>query len=56
MDPTAFEVLRGTSGCFWQDPGPLSRTSVPNVVASTVSNIETTMLSTEGLDGALTIP
>lgn len=34
----------------------MDRTSVLNLVASMVSNIETTMLATEGLNGALTIP
>lgn len=47
MNPTALDTDRETSDCFWQG---LGRISVLDEVALTVSNIETTMLATEGLD------
>jgi len=47
MNPTALDILRGTSDCFWQG---LRGASVLDKVALTISNIETTMIATEGLD------
>lgn len=60
LDPTALDVWLHPPGnvrvFFGKVSSHASRASVLDIVASTVSNIETTMLATEGLEGALTIP